>query len=544
MPTITCKFNDLNQLAGTNLTVSQLEKAILLVKGELKDYDSATDDLKIELQDTNRPDLWTVEGIARQLKFKLTDRPPHYSWLSEETLPLIGTMTVDPDLDYRPYAGAIAVSGINVTDDLLIGMIQTQEKLADNLGRHRKSLSIGIYDLEQIKFPVHYQAVDRNSIQFVPLDSDKKMSPEEILSDHPKGQAYAHILEGHKKVPILVDSEGTVMSFPPIINSRTSGEVKTGKRDLFGGEIGAIRVKYEIDTPFGTDVIMPLPFQQRNKISRDMVKRWLGVDYQIHEMTELLEKYGYLVDDTDLRTGEIEVIMPPWRHDLLHPVDIIEDLAISDGYDNIKPLMPSSFTVGKIAPNIVFEDRIRNIILPFGYEEVISNILCSCDEFKDMVREPDRQMVEISNPLNIKFAAVRDRLLPSLLRVERDSSQATYPHRIFETGEVTVHDSETETGCKTKLRLCVLIADKEAEFPNVHSCLESLLFSLGLSSKLKSNDIPVFIPGRSGEIFVQGQALGWIGEIHPEVLENFEISMPCAAFEIDIDLLQEIYKTN
>lgn len=563
MPTITCSLNDLNRLAGTELTPDRLETEILLVKGELKGYDLSTDELKIELQDTNRPDLWTVEGIARQLRYKLTDDPPRYAWFSEETLPLMGEMIVDPSLDYRPYAGAIAVRGVTVTDAFLVGLIQTQEKLADNLGRYRKSLSIGIYDLNQITFPVHYKAVGRKGIRFVPLDFDREMTPDEILKEHPKGQMYADILEGRDPVPMLVDDAGVVMSFPPIINSRASGEVKLGKRDLFieatgtnfmhmilalnilaadladrGGEIGAVRVRYGIETPEGSDLIMPMQMEQRNRISRAMVKDWLGADYNVHQMAELLEKYGYTIERTILETEEIEVVMPPWRHDLLHPVDIIEDLAISAGYDSFEAEMPGYFTVGHIDPGVSFEDRVRDIILPFGYEEVISNILCSRDEFTELVREPGRSLVEIANPMNIKFAALRDRILPSLLRVERDSSQALYPHRIFETGEVTVHDATSDTGCRTRRRLSVLLADREAEFAHVHACLESLLYSLGLSATIQAEDTPMFIPGRSARIAVSGTPMGWMGEIHPEVLENFEITMPCAAFELDLDQLR------
>jgi len=555
----------LNRLVGTEITVARLEKEILLVKGELKGYDRAADELKIELQDTNRPDLWTVEGIARQLRYALTDNPPKYAWYSDETLPLVGDMIVHAGLDYRPYAGAIAVRGVEVTDTFLIGLIQTQEKLADNLGRYRKSLSIGIYDLNQITFPVHYKPVDREGIRFVPLEFQREMTPDEILREHPKGQMYAGILEGRNPVPILMDEAGVVMSFPPIINSRASGEVKVGKRDLFieatgtdfmhmilalnifaadladrGAEIGAVRVRFDVETPYGRDIIMPLPVQQKTRISRTMVKNWLGADFDADRMSELLEKYGYAIETRHEDADEIEVVMPPWRQDLLHPVDVIEDLAISAGYDSFEAEMPGYFTVGKVDPAVSFEDRIRDTILPFGYEEVISNILCSREEFSAMVREPDRELVEIANPMNIKFAALRDRILPSLLRVERDSSQALYPHRIFETGEVTVHDADTDTGCRTRRRLAVLVADREAEFAHVHACLEALLNSLGLTAVIRAEDIPVFIPGRSGRIEVADRPIGWMGEMHPEVLENYEITMPCAAYEIDLDILKQL----
>ena len=563
MPTITCSLKDLNHLAGTSLDTDELEKSILLVKGELKGYDTETDELKVELQDTNRPDLWTVEGIARQLRYAVNSKSRHYRCFTDNNIEIVGDMYVDSRLHYRPYAGAIAVKNINVTEDFLIGLIQTQEKLANNFGRYRKSLSIGIYDLDQIVFPVHYKSIGRDAIRFIPLEQDIAMTPDEILKKHPKGIEYANILEGYDDVPILIDSANNVMSFPPIINSRTSGEVKTGKKNLFieatgtnlihlvlalnifaadmtdrGGEIASVNVHFDQDTSFGRNVTMPVQHRLRNTIDTEMVKRWLGIQFSVKTMSELLTRYGYDIEKT--HESSITVSMPEWRHDLLHPVDILEDLAIISGYDSFNPEMPSYFTVGKVSDQTAFEDRIRDIILGFGYEEVISNILCNREEFSDMTREPERSMVEIDNPMNIKYAALRDRILPSLLRVERDSSQAMYPHKIFETGEVTVFDDTTDTGCKTRSHLAVLIADKEAEFSNCHSCLESLLFSLGTSSVLVQRDTALFLSGRSAQITINGRELGWIGEIHPEVLEKFDIVMPCVTFEIDLDMLKKV----
>lgn len=565
MPTITCKLNDLSRLVGTTMTVHDLENRIALIKGEVKGYDPAGDELKIELQDTNRPDLWTVEGIARQLLLCSGGIPKACRYLDDQELPVSGEMIIDSSLDYRPFAGAIIVRNVDVSNDFLIGLIQTQEKLANNFGRNRKSLSIGIYDFDQIVFPVYYKAIDRNELKFVPLDWDVPMTPGEILEKHAKGIEYAAILEGQNRVPILIDGAGSVLSFPPIINSRASGEVKTGFRNLFieatgtvfmqlilalnilaadmadrGGEIEAVRVRYQMDTPFGRDVIMPVRFRMKNTISTASVTRWLGMEFPVEKMRDILVRFGYRMDEMDPAAGTVTVSTPAWRQDLLHPVDIVEDLAISVGYNAFIPEMPSYFTVGKIDPGIAFEDRVRDTILAFGYEEVISNILCNRDEFAVMVREPDRPIVEISNPMNIKFASLRDRILPSLLRVERDSSQAQYPHRIFETGEVTVRDDASSTGCRTQIRVGVLIADREAEFSHVHSCLESLLFSLGQSSRLVQEDIPVFLPGRAARVTVNGHSIGWIGELHPEVLENYSIAMPCAAFELDLDLLRDI----
>ncbi len=565
MPTITCSLNDLNKLAKTNLTFEKLNEYSDLFKGEIKSYNSASDELKVELQDTNRPDLWSVEGIARQLRFKLTPERPQYPWFHPDKSTITKTMEIDPQMQFiRPYAGGFAVRGVDVTEDVLIASIQTQEKIADGLGRKRKTISIGIYDLNQIEFPIHYCAVGRTDVQFVPLGMTDPMTPEEILEKHPKGIEYRHTLERCDRVPMLIDNRNEIMSFPPIINSRGSGEVKTGRRDLFieatgtelfhltlalnifavnmadrGGQVEAVIVKYPFETPLGREIRIPMLFHSQSTLELSRMNQWLGCAFDSEHVAKLLQEYGY---QTDVDQEKITVIMPPWRRDLLHQVDVIEDLAISVGYNQFVPQMPKTYTVGALSPMTRFDDRIRDIVLPFGFEEIISNILCAKDEFAQLVREPDRRLVEISNPMTEKFAAVRDRIIPSLLRVERDSSSATYPHRIFEVGEVTVLDDSSDTGCKTNHRLGLMISDREAEFATAHAYLLSILYQLKLDAVIHPLDLPLFIPGRSGEIFIGDTQVGCIGELHPEVLENFQISMPCVAFEIDLNILTSLVK--
>lgn len=565
MPTIGCNLDDLNALAGTGFSVEELNRHADLFKGECKDFDPATRELKIELQDTNRPDLWSVEGIARQLRYKFSNIRPKYPWFKPSGHPPARTMLIDPAMEaIRPYAGGFAVLGLDVTEDVLIASIQTQEKLTDNLGRRRQSVSIGIYDLDLIAFPVHYRAVGRHEVRLVPLAFDRSMTPDEILQIHPKGIEYRHILEGLSQVPMLMDDAGEIMSFPPIINSRRSGEVQVGKRNLFieatgteffhtllalnifavnladrGGTVEPVRVRFPFQTPLGKDVVMPSLLDQSVLFDPSRVAKWLGCSFETDTARRLLEEYGYEIKPEN---DVFRVFMPSWRNDLLHPVDIIEDLAISAGYADFEPRMPTRYTVGNLDPMTRFADLIRDIVLGFGFEEILSNILCNAAEFTISLREPDRPIIRIRNPMTAKFDALRDRILPSLLRVERDSSSATYPHRIFEVGEVTVRDPESDTGCRTRHRLALLVSDRTAEFALVHSLLEILLYNLNSEGSLKAEDQPLFLPGRAGIIQVGGLPAGSIGEIHPEILDQFEITMPCAAFEIDLNTLFERFQ--
>ena len=563
MPTITSHLTDLNTLSGLKMTHEQLDEMVTVFKGELKGYDADSDEIKIEILDTNRPDLWSVEGIARQLRFHETDSRPEYGFFAGGSEP-VGTMKIDPAMaDIRPYAAGFAVKNIQVTDDVLKALIQTQEKLTDNLGQHRKTVSIGLYDLDQIIFPVHYTAVGPDEVRFVPLGFEQSVTPAEILKEHPKGIEYSSILTGLSRVPMLMDDSRGILSFPPIINSRESGEVTVGLRNLFveatgthldhvllalnimavnfhdrGAFIEPVRIEYPYDTPHGRQFAVPYDFNHAEmSIAPVDLKKHLGASFQAGEIAKQLSRYGYETRHSD----ELVTVKPlNWRHDILHKVDIMEDFAISLGYEAFEPLMPTDYTTGMLDGMTLFGDRIRDIVVAFGFEEVISNILCHKGMLSEKMNEENRDLVEIKNPMTENFSALRDRILPSLLNVEQDSSSAIYPHHIFEVGEVTVHDVRLNTGCDTRMKLAVLIADKESEISTVHAFLETLLYNLGLESTLESRDFPEFIPGRSGIVFVKGQDVGRIGEINPAVLEKFQIGMPCASFELDLHSLEPL----
>ncbi len=563
MPTITCTLSDLNRLTGMNLTPQTLDERANQFKGEVKGYSAETGELKLELQDTNRPDLWCVEGIARQLRTIQHGGMSHYPDVFSGEVVKGREFHVDCLMEkIRPYAAGFAVTGLDVTDDLLVACIQTQEKLAENLGRKRRSISIGIYDLDQIEFPVRYTAVGLDDVTFVPLGFDTPMTPRQILEQHPKGIEYRGTLEGRTHVPMLMDARGSILSFPPIINSRASGEVRVGRRNLFieatgtdienmvlalnifavnmadrGGRIEPVRVLLPYESRLGREFVMPYRFNQTRTIGLEKVHSMLGVNYSASRAADLLTCYGI---DASLEGNGIAVKWPDWRHDLLHDVDVIEDIAIAAGYESFEPVMPSDYTIGALAPMTLFGDRIRDIMLSLGFEELISNILCNRTDFAVRLREPERAIIEIANPMSETYSAVRDRLLPSLLSVERDSSGAAYPHRMFEVGEVTIRDESVSKRVRTTLRLGVMVADAGAEFSTAHSYLEAVFYQFGLESSLRPVDLPPFIPGRCGEVIVAGQAIGWIGELHPETLENFQIGVPCSAFEIDLNQLRAI----
>ncbi len=562
MPNISVNRKDLDKLLGRHPTDKELEAWLPLVKAEIKEVDAATGELRLELQDSNRPDLWCVEGIARQIRIKLNGRPDSYPYLrAAKSRP--HQILVEQGLErVRPFIGGCKARGYTVTAEGLAQLIQTQEKLADVFGRKRRTVSIGLYRLPSIKFPVTYALADPDQTRFRPLGYTEPMSLREILEIHPKGQEYGAILSGHDQLPLLRDAKGDVLSFPPIINSWDVGEVRAGDADLFievtgtdlrmvmlavnilasnlhdrGASIEPVEVVYPHKTAYGRAVRMPQAFSRPRAIKLSDISKALGDALSPKDVRASLAAYGYTVTGSGSR---LLVSLPSYRNDLMHPVDVIEDVAISRGYHTFGPIMPSTFTVGGLSRIEQLSDKVRELLVGFGFQEIVSNILGSRGDLIHRMRLPDghpqARCVEIENVMSQSYECLRQWVLPSLLRVETTSSRSFYPHFLFELGEVVVPDPQAETGTRTDVRLGALLAHANANFSEAHSFLDLLCFYLGWAYTLTPADHPSFLEGRVGLVERDGNAVGWIGELHPEVLERWQITMPCSAFELVIAL--------
>jgi phenylalanyl-tRNA synthetase beta chain len=250
-----------------------------------------------------------------------------------------------------------------------------------------------------------------------------------------------------------------------------------------------------------------------------------------------LEAYGYEV--TAARTT-VTVTLPPYRQDLMHAMDVVEDVAISRGYGDFQPIMPSQFTVGGLSQVETTSDQVRELMVGMGFQEVISNILGSPQTFCEAMRLDGTEwgrLVEVDNVMSQSYSALRQWILPSLLRVEAASSRAFYPHRLYEVGEVARPDAAQELGSQTVTVLGALLVHATAHFSEIHSCVDTLFYYLNQTYQLEPLQHPSFLEGRAGHIVSQGKGVGLIGELHPEVLERWQITVPAVAFEVDITQL-------
>lgn len=571
MPTISFHPQDLQPLlkgTGRNaaaLTSAEIEALLPLVKGEFKGQDSETGEWRVELQDSNRPDLWCCEGIARQIRIKRAGKAEAYPFFASKKAPTRQVLVSKGMEAVRPYVAACAATGYEVTASGLAQLIQTQEKLADIFGRKRKTVSIGVYRLPAIQFPVRYELVAPDSVRFTPLGMDTAMTPAEILMVHPKGLEYGAIVNGHAQLPVLRDQAGQVLSFPPIINSREIGEVRIGDRDLFvevtgtdqamvvlalnifavnladrGARIDPVEIVYPYKTPMGKRLRTPYDFGQRRAIPLVAIETALGETLGGDDVRKTLRAYGYEVAGSG---KAVNVKLPPYRNDLMHPVDVVEDVAICRGYDSFEPVMPQQFTVGGLSRLEERSDRVRDLMVGLGYQEVISNILGSRQEFVDRMQVGGTawgEVVEVDNVMSLNYACLRPSILPSLLRVEAASGRAFYPHRLFEAGEVAKPLPGSVIGSTTRLALGVLAVHAGVTFSEIHSALDLLLYYLGYAYELKPVAHPSYLEGRAGQIVIGGQVVGVVGELHPGVLEQWQVTVPAAAFELDLTDMPEV----
>ncbi|MFW6362595.1 MAG: phenylalanine--tRNA ligase subunit beta [Spirochaeta sp.] len=557
---------------GKKLSNDELETLLECAKAELDDVDDENGLFKIELNDTNRPDLWSTAGLARQLSVYsgMRTEPRSYNFFSRPgDTPQAGyRIQVDATVkDIRPFVVGFAVSGKPIDEASLNDIIQTQEKLCWNFGQKRRAIAMGVYRRDLITFPIHYKAVDPDSTRFQPLGLEKAMNMREILKDHPKGQEFGHIVADSPVFPLLTDARGEVLSFPPVINSSRIGAVEVGDRELFveltGTEIHSLLVaasivacdladsgftihptvvEYPFDTPFGREIQVPMYFQKPQSIGLDAANRLLGTDMSGAEAVAALARMGVPAEITG---QDITVVPPEYRNDFLHGVDIAEDIMVGKGMDYFTPEMPGDFSVGRLTAAEELSRKVKMLMVGLGFQEMIFNYLGSDKDYflrmypEDALEAARAGAVQIANPMSENYAVVRPSILPSLLSAESISASAAYPHKIFEVGKIARTDAEDVQGSVTENTLGWVHTDAETDFTQVSSQLSALLYYLGKEYHLEPIDDPRFISGRVGAVMINRQSVGIIGEIHPRVLESWGVHVPITAGELCLDLLHE-----
>jgi phenylalanyl-tRNA synthetase beta chain len=553
MPSLEVSLRDMEKLIGATLSPDELQHLVTLAKC---DVDSIVgDSVKLEAKDTNRPDLWSAEGIAREIRFRVKKpRFPKYK-TSKSRVEVVVDKSVR---DVRPFTACAVITNLHLGEAGLSQMIQLQEKVASNYGGGRKEVAIGVYDLDKIRPPINYTTVDPDGIRFVPLDFEEELTPREILEKHPKGKEFGHLLAGVARYPIFVDSVGEVMSVPPIINSNFSGKVTENTRNAFiecsgfhldrlsvalnvvstalaerGAEIGAVKVRY------GNKVIVTPDFTPgRARVDLVHFGRISDLTLSPSKACDLLRKSGYSV--IRRKKDRVEVLYPAYRHDIMHERDLMEDMLISYGYDKIKPQPLKLPTVGASSRIERFSSLLCELMIGLGFQQVMSYTLTNKAALFAKMKLREEPVIELENPVSSSWNVFRNWMLPCVVDFLSSNAHVDYPQNVFEIGDVIVPDQTRETRVMDKRKLACARASAEVGYQDMASVLDAFLSSLGCQYELRPGSHPSFIEGRVADVILKGAYLGVLGEISPEVLEAWNIEVPVSAFEIDVSSLHDI----
>jgi phenylalanyl-tRNA synthetase beta chain len=554
MPTIDVDYGEFERLLGMsfNRNMDRINDVLAFVKGEVKLFDEKGGVMNVEIKDTNRPDTWNIEGLVRALKGFIGVERGLKEYLVGKQL---GEVFVDKRLDnMRPFIGCSIVKNLALSDVIIRGFMHMQDKLDQTYGRNRQKTSIGLYNLDLIKLPLYYGVAKPTEVSFAPLGFAEKMTLKQMLREHPKGLEYGHIVSKHSIYPILRDSERKPLSFPPVINSNDLGRITGDTRNVLvevtgtshetvlnvlkivtlslidrGGKAYATMVHYphrkmDVTTPdFGTS---------ERSLDVQYTSKMLGLPLTGKRIGELLCKAGYGVEETS--KNRVCVRVPCYRVDVMHAVDMVEDVAIAYDYNSIKPFWRKMPVIGWQRPENKLIDTARELIVGLGFQEVSTYTLTNPENLFTKMNLKKRKIVEIANPKVTTLTCLRNWILPSLLEFISNNLHIECPQKIFELGKVTLPDEKRETKTRDEYRLAAVIYHANASFSEAKSTLDAFFMNLGLEWHVKEEEHPSFIHGRAGSISFNGRDHGILGEISPRVLVSWKLENPVAAFELDL----------
>ncbi|MCX8162974.1 MAG: phenylalanine--tRNA ligase subunit beta [Candidatus Micrarchaeota archaeon] len=525
-------------MAAIKILVQELKALSSLNEKELEEILSSigvpiesktTTEWELEIT-PNRPDLLSVEGLARACYcFKYSKLKPYRAIQSDLNL-FVDSSTKN----VRPYIGGALIKNLKLDQNFLNSLIQLQEKIHQTLGRKRKKVAIGLHDISKAQPPFFYYATS-SDIKFVPLGFDRELSCSQILTEHPKGQEYGHLIKG--KYPILEDSKKNVLSFPPIINgefSKVSLDTHTLFIDCTGTDektiLFVVNILCAVFADRGAQVYQikinkkpyPLFKELKTKYNFNFSNKILGLNLSLKKHKSLLLKMGHKLQKNF-------VLSPSFRADILDTIDIVEDLAIAYGYNNFKPTLPDFFSIGQEEKNY---DWLAQLLVGAGFLEVCSWILTN----KNVLHKAEcsKAYVEVSNPLTEEFSTLRNWLYPNFLEIFSISKSSKMPQKIFEIGPVFIQE---ENKIIQKTNCCFAICSPKANLTELISTLKSIFSLVNLDYKLEKTSNETFIEGRIGKILINKKPVGLIGEIHPKILENFSIEQPVVVCEFCLDEL-------
>jgi phenylalanyl-tRNA synthetase beta chain len=549
MPVITLSKDRFSKFIGNSITVEEMAKWLPWAGFDIEDV--GLDYVKVEFN-PNRIDFSSTAGVARAFSGlrEWETGLPKYKVMKGKVV-----LNVDSSVsEVRPYVLAAIIRNMRLDDYSVRGLMEMQEDLHWGVGRDRRKVSIGVHNMDVVQPPFSYVTSAPNAVRFVPLDKMEEMSLQEILKKHEKGVGYSHLVDWASKYPLIIDSQKKVLSFPPIINGELT-KVDSHAQNLFieitgtdynaiarslnvlvtalsdmGGTVESVRVNYPDRT-----VVSPDLLPQRMMLRIDYANELLGLKLSESKVIRSLRKSR--LDAKKINKGVLEVSIPAYRIDIMHEIDLVEEVAVGYGYFRLKPTKPATITTGKQHGASEKANHVRQIMIGLGFIEAMNFILTNeVVHFEKMRQKVSRYMVKLANPVSTENSIARVELLPSLMKNLADNKHESYPQRLFEVSDVIRISGKTETRSERRLHIAGVCSNPAANFTEIKSIVEALLADLNVKRwKVKTARNPSFLEGRAATIHVKNRKVGILGEVHPEVITNFELENPVSAFEIDLE---------
>jgi len=576
MPVVDVDPDELRRLTGHEEKSDDELKDDLFGLG--LEFEGETEDGEFQLEFApDRLDRLSVEGVARSLRYQYGDASGIYV---PDTNDAEWTIEVDESVpDERPYVTGAIVRGVDLSGGALESLIQLQEKLHATMGRKRAKGAIGIHDLTMIKGgsldpdvtdadasnSITYRGVDPDGDTFVALDDDAERTPAEVLTEHPTGDQYADLLDDYERYPAIYDDLG-LFSFPPVINGRRT-EVTENSRDLLVELTGTDQwtidrmcniICYALDARGGTieDVTVSSPdvdvdkpdFETEEKVvTHERIESTLGIDLAEDDVLDLLGRAGLGAesDDWGEQGTDYVVEIPPYRTDVLHPVDVVDDVGRAYGFNDLVPRYPDVSTVGGRTERSRLERAVRETLVGLGHQDLLNFHLTNEAENYDRMRlDPGSDALgggkpaTIAEPYSEDYTIVRTWALPSLVALLENNTHRAYPQDVAEVGFAAERD-DSNTGVAEHRTVAGAVVRHDASYEDAKARLQVIARDFDVDLETPSSTHPSFIDGRTASVVIDGEAVGVVGEVHPEVLVEHDLEVPVAAFELRLDALAE-----
>lgn len=549
----------------------------------------------------NRYDLLCLEGFARALRIFIgKDKVPVYHSLEPSAPNMV--MHVEPSTaQIRPYVVCAVLRNVSFDKRRYKSFIDLQDKLHQNICRKRTYVAIGTHDLDTLQPPFYYKALTPEDINFVPLteDNGKSFNGKELLNFYREDPSakhlkpYTDIIYDSSVYPVIYDSANTVLSLPPIINSKHS-RIQLHTKNVFiectGTDLTKANIvldtvvtmfseycenpftaeKVEVIYPNGDRQVTPLLSQRLCDTKVSDVHGILGVPIAVEEICNLCNRMQLGPATLNEDKTIVTVSVPPTRSDVLHPVDVVEDVAIAYGYNNLPIEVPKTVTVGGALPINQFTDLLRAEISRAGYMEMLTHGLCSTAENFTHLLQPVGPAVALSNPANIEYEVVRTTLMPGALKTLSFNKSMSHKDgiKLFEISDVVI-PCGNDVGARNERHLVALYSSYTASFEIIHGLADKIMTSVqiqpeesyGITSltaeelsdrkRVARGGVVYFVRPSSNSTYFTGmgaevvlrkdsgeeEVVGTMGVVHPHVLANFEVSYPCTILEMNLEKL-------